>query len=759
MTKSEPNNTASSVDLTNCDREPIHLAGAVQPHGALLAFQLGDLTLRHASTNIPQWLGTMPEPGTPLASLLDDDSVLLLHKVATGLRAVVRPMQLRSRAGESQASLSAAAHVYKGMLIVELEQPRVANGTSKKPEELSLPLQLTKANQRLQQCLSLPELYQAITDEIRDMSGFDRVMLYRFAEDSHGEVIGESVVAGKEPFLGLHYPATDIPEQARRLYVLNTVRSIGDVNANPVPIVPSCHADAELPLDLSLSCFRAVSPIHIEYLQNMGVQASMSISIVIDNQLWGLIACHHYSAKPLLLEERAACEIMGLVAGNYLSARVQSEVNKERVRRRQHYHHVLDQITRITNIWQSVEKIWPDLREIVEASGLAVATDRKCHLIGSTPDTQTVQAIIKRLEARPEDATKIWSTHSLAESFPELSTQTVGAACGCLAVRLFAPDVNWLLFFRDEYVSEVTWAGNPEKSTIKSGDGVRLSPRKSFEEWKTTVHRQSRRWSLVDREMAEELHSGLMELLSLRAAELHRLNEELAKINADLDAFAYAASHDLREPLRGIKQTIFLLQHELGESINDATDSRLKSLSKLASRMDELVQGLLRLSRVGQANLEFEKVSLRELVEEAVEMVVGRPTPQGIEIVIAGETLLWADYLCLRELFTNLISNSLKYNTSEIKRLEIGVLEDHHLANSKETVLFVRDNGIGIALEAQQDVFQIFRRLHLPDQFGGGSGAGLTICKKIVDRHGGEIWIESEPGLGSTFLFTLEQVD
>lgn len=759
MTNSDPNANNSSVDLTNCDREPIHLAGAVQPHGALLAFQLGDLTLRHASTNIAEWLDTMPDIGTPLANLFDEDSLALLKNVANGVRAVVRPVSLLPRSEELNTPISAAAHVYKGMLVIEFEQSRPGHKASSQPEELSLPLKLTKANQRLQQCSTLPELYQAITDEIRDMSGFDRVMLYRFAEDNHGEVIGESVVSGKESFLGLHYPATDIPEQARRLYVLNTVRSIGDVNATPVPIVPSCHANADSPLDLSLSCFRAVSPIHIEYLQNMGVRSSMSISIVIDNRLWGLIACHHYSAKPLLLEERAACEIMGLVAGNYLSARVQSEVNTERARRRQHYHQVLDLITRIANIWQSVEEIWPDLREIVEANGLAVVTDRKTHTIGSTPAAETIQGIVEKLENQPEESLKTWSTHSLAESFPDLAEHEIGKACGCLVVRMFVPDVNWLLFFRDEYINEVSWAGNPDKSALPSHDGVRLSPRKSFEEWKTTVHRQSRRWTLVDREMAEELHSGLMELLSLRAAELHRLNEELAKINADLDAFAYAASHDLREPLRGIKQTVYLLRHELGANINETTEGRLNTLTKLASRMDELVQGLLRLSRVGQANLEFESVPLREVVEEAVEMVVGRPTPNDIEITIEGSALLWADYLCIRELFTNLISNGLKYNTSDVKRLQIGISNDKDLAEAKEVVLFVRDNGIGIADDAQQEVFQIFRRLHLPEQYGGGSGAGLTISKKIVTRHGGEIWIESEPGGGSTILFTLEQVD
>ena len=757
MTNLSTSHNQNGVDLSNCDREPIHLAGAIQPHAALLAFDLGNLTLRHYSQNIQQWLSVHPEVGMTLEDLFDEASITLLHSVVRGLREVVRPMTLRPVGSSLDEPMSAAAHVYRGMLIVEFEQSAVEHESGELVKELSLPLQLTRANQRLQRCDDLPQLYQVVADEMREISGFDRVMLYRFAEDNHGEVIGESVVEGRESFLGLHYPATDIPEQARRLYVLNTVRAIGDINAVPVPIVPPCNADAKQPLDLSLSCFRAVSPIHIEYLKNMGVGASMSISIVIDNRLWGLIACHHYDSKLLRLEERAACEIMGLVIGNYLSAREQSEVNHERARRRQSYHKVLDLITQTPEIWRSGEAIWPELRQIVESSGLAVISNRGSHSFGSTPSQEGIDAILRHVETLPAEETGNWFTHSLADDVPGYPAESI--TCGCMAVPLSAPDARWLLFFRDEYVSEVSWAGNPDKSALESKDGIRLSPRKSFEQWVTTVHRQSKHWSLVDREMAEELRSGLVELLSLRAAELSRLNEELASINADLDSFAYAASHDLREPLRGIRQVAFLLKRELGDDLNEGSKERLATLTKLSSRMDELIQGLLKLSRAGQGNLEFETISLKEVAEEAAEMVVGRPTPHGIEFEIESDASLWADFLTVRELLTNLIANAIKYNESDVKRVVIGVWRESDPSENKPAVYFVRDNGIGIADENKDEVFQIFRRLHLPDEYGGGSGAGLTICQKIVNRHGGKIWIDSEPGRGTSIFFTLEKVE
>lgn len=757
MTDASTSSNQNSVDLSNCDREPIHLAGAIQPHAALLAFELRSLTLRHYSQNIQQWLSVLPEVGMTLEDLFDEASIAMLHSVVRGLRGVVRPMTLRPIAASSEEPFSVAAHVYRGMLIVEFEHLAVEHKADDQLKEQSLPLQLTLANQRLQRCDSLPQLYQVVADEMREISGFDRVMLYRFAEDNHGEVIGESVVEGRESFLGLHYPASDIPEQARRLYVLNTVRSIGDVNGEPVRIVPPCNADAKLPLDLSLSCFRAVSPIHIEYLKNMGVGASMSISIVIENRLWGLIACHHYDAKLLRLEERAACEIMGLVIGNYLSAREQSEVNHERARRRQSYHKVLDLITQTPEIWRSGETIWPELQQIVESSGLTVISQRGTHSCGSTTNWEGIDAILRHVEALPEEQAGNWFSHSLADDVPGYPAEST--TCGCLAVPLSAPDARWLLFFRDEYVSEVSWAGNPDKSALESKDGIRLSPRKSFEQWVTTVHRQSKYWSLVDREMAEELRSGLVELLSLRAAELARLNEELANINADLDSFAYAASHDLREPLRGIRQVAFLLQRELGDDLTEGAKQRLAMLTMLSSRMDELIQGLLKLSRAGKGNLDFETISLKEVAEEAVEMVVGRPTPHGIEFEIECEASLWADFLTVRELLTNLITNAIKYNVSDVKRVTIGVWNEGDAAGNEPAVYFVRDNGIGIANDNKEEVFQIFRRLHLPEEYGGGSGAGLTICQKIVNRHGGKIWIDSEPGTGTSIFFTLEKVE
>ncbi|TWT37614.1 Phytochrome-like protein cph1 [Posidoniimonas corsicana] len=749
--------TPSAVaDLTNCDREPIHLAGGIQPHGGLIAFEIQTLRLAHYSANIGQWLGAEPNVGAAVSDLFDEESSLRLAEAAASVRAVVRPMRLSWRQASASDAFTAAVHVHQGVLFVEVESPEVA-AQSGQNSQLGLPLQVNLANQHLQRCGDFTQLLRVAAEQVRSLTGFDRVMIYRFSSDGHGEVVGEAAKEGLESFLGLHYPATDIPQQARKLYVLNTVRGIADLTASPAPILPRCDAESQRPLDLSYCCHRAVSPVHVEYLQNMGVSASMSVSLVDDGALWGLIACHHYSPKALSFSERAASEIMGLIVANCLTAKRAEQVNRERDARRGHYHRLLETVAGAPSVWGNLDAIAADLLSALKSDGVAVCSERGVRTSGSTPPREAVERIAEAIQGRVDNDLRQWSTSQLGEELQELASNELGPSSGCLALRLSAPEMEWLLFFRDEFQREVSWAGEPSKVAAEVDGGVRLSPRNSFEEWKQVVRGHSRDWTQVDTEVASELRSGMVELLSLRAAELTRVNQELAKLNADLDSFAYAASHDLREPLRGVNQSVYLLSEELGESKTPEVERRLAALRRLAARMDELVQGLLRLSRAGRGDLEIEKVSLKEVAREAAEMVLQESERSGIEVEVVAEGEFLADFLCVRELLTNLIANAVKYNLSDEKRVEIGRLAEGGSENGATPVFFVRDNGIGVAEHMREEIFQIFRRLHLPEEFGGGSGAGLAICKKIVGRHGGRIWVESIDGQGSTFFFTLEE--
>lgn len=751
MTEHQPR----QVDLSNCDEEPIHIPGGIQPHGCLLAFQTEDLTLAQWSFNAQRWLDRELEVGLPLASFFCENSVASLQRVIAGRADVVHP--LRVGIGGGHETIFAAAHHHQDVLIVELEDVDISAELPVDDTLESLPLRLNLANQQLQSCPSLDSLYGAIAEQVREISGYDRVMVYRFLTGGHGAVVGEAVREDLESFYGLHYPSTDIPQQARRLYKLNTVRSIADINATPISIVPAANSRTGNPLDLSFSCYRAVSPIHIEYLRNMGVAASMSISILSEGELWGLIACHHYSPRILSFEQRAACEILGLMSGTYLTAREQSEQARLRMERQTQLTHVVRELSSARSFHEALQRTATDLLGVVDANGLVVCWRGSIQHYGQTPSDVVVTRVLEELSLNPD--LDSWHSDSLGEAFA-MGSSELGPSCGCLGIPLEGEKITALLFFRDEYADEVRWAGEPQKRESHADDGlVRLSPRLSFAAWKEVVRGRSREWSTTDIIMAEELRTTMVELLSRRAAELFRINEELVRLNEDLDSFAYAASHDLREPLRGLNHTVHLLQRELGESESDIIAKRCAALNRLTDRMDSLLDGLLRLSRAGRGDLEKEQFDLAQVTRDALEMAPELTDREDVEIAVPEHVPVYADYSCVRELLGNLIVNSVKYNEGKTKRVEVSRQLDDARATVEGRplpVFTVKDNGIGIEPEQRDAVFQIFRRLHPPEAYGGGSGAGLSIAKKIVQRHGGEIWIESSPEAGTTIKFTLE---
>jgi light-regulated signal transduction histidine kinase (bacteriophytochrome) len=253
-------------------------------------------------------------------------------------------------------------------------------------------------------------------------------------------------------------------------------------------------------------------------------------------------------------------------------------------------------------------------------------------------------------------------------------------------------------------------------------------------------------------------------LLAQRSAELLRINEELLRVNADLDSFAYAASHDLKEPLRTINQTIFFLQRALQQQQPEEVQRRVQTIQRTTQRMTELLEGLLRVSRAGSSDLRLEPTRLEDVVHDAAELAIEHVAKDSTQLIVRELPTVYADFMCMRDVFQNLFSNARKYCTADIKRIEVGTVKvgpEHSPPPSAQgrTAVYVRDNGIGIANERLQDVFQVFRRLHQPNEFGGGSGVGLAIVKRVVERHGGVVWATSQAGCGSTFYFTMEALN
>ena len=369
--------------------------------------------------------------------------------------------------------------------------------------------------ERIRKTRGMTELAQEAARQLKVLTGFDRVMVYRFHPDGSGEVIAEAAASGLEPFLGLHYPASDIPEQARILYQRNWLRIIADINAKPAALFSTATHNAAL-LDLSMSVLRSVSPIHIEYLRNMGVGASMSVSILRDGKLWGLFACHHYSPRYISFEKRTAAELFGqmfswIVEGREREGDVAYETRAHQIQER-----LIETAASHEHSQRAIVDFIGDYRKMIDCDGIAVWSDDKITLQGETPTEDEVKdlvAFINRTSpGRIFASAEIAKVYAAGESFRD-------RAAGFLAIPISRTPRDCLIFFRREILRSVNWAGAPDKVYDEGPNGPRLTPRKSFELWQETVRGQSTPWTSADLRIAEGLRVTLLEVI-LQLADL-----------------------------------------------------------------------------------------------------------------------------------------------------------------------------------------------------------------------------------------------
>ena len=747
--------TGHTVDLTNCDREPIHIPGNIQPHGVLFRIDETNFNISHVSESCREILGLEAGEliGTPLLQLIHESQATgLKEKLLQPDLAKYNPHKLAVRFGVKGElrSFDGIAHRYKGNLILELEPSR----ERAEVEFTSFYHRARESVQLLRATKSLPALLESAAGEVRKITGFDRVVVYRFDENWDGHVLAEEKREGMDSYLGLHFPASDIPKQARDLYTLNTLRIIPTVEYKPSRLMPAPFLASGEPIDLSLSILRSVSPIHIEYLRNMEVSASMSISIMKNNRLWGLISCTH-GEGPLYLpyDVRAICDFIGETLSSLLPLRESEEDFDYRVRLTSIRDELLSGMTRSDDFVASLARQPDKFLAIANATGGAIYFGGQTTLIGDTPDEQGVAEIIRWLSEKKID--EVFSTASL----PQLLKEAEGfkdKASGLLAFPVARSGESFFMWFRPEVIQTVDWSGNPNKPVEKSGEGDILHPRKSFELWKETVRLRSLPWRAEEKSAVASLRASVIENVLQRMERITRLNVELERSNTELDSFAYAASHDLKEPLRGINNYIAIIHRDAGHLLPEDARSRMQTVARLAQRMEDLINSLLHYSQIGRAEMITRETDLGDVVKQALDSIRSRLEGENVEISVPSRLpVVICDRVQMTEVFTNLISNAVKYNEQKKKIVEITVSPP--LARAQSPVITVRDNGIGIDPMHFDSVFKIFKRLHGKEKFGGGTGTGLTITKKIIERHGGRIWVDSVPGEGSRFSFFLSE--
>lgn len=744
---------AEQADPTQCDREPIHIPGRIQPHGLLLALDEPGLRIIQVSANIAHILGRAPEDvlGRPLDALLPAHHVDYLRETLAREHADQNPLYVWTvQPDGAQLPLDGLVHRHAGVLILELE---LARPRAEPAPDFYRMIKLIIA--KIQRTSGITPFCDAVARETRALTGFDRVMIYRFDTDGHGTVVAEALADGLTPYLGLHYPASDIPKQARALYLYNWLRLIPDASYTPVDIVPTLTPGSGAPIDLSYSVLRSVSPVHLEYLANMGVAASMSISLVKDGELWGLIACHHGAPRYVPYEVRAACEFLGQAVSLQLAAKENDESYAYSIQIKDLTAQLIQRMLQ-ANPWHSALLAEPpNLLNLIDATGAALCFEDRIERIGATPDAHDIRALVDWLAVRPEF--DIYATSSLGADNPALA-HCKDTASGVLAIPISRAQNEYLLWFRPEVIQTVSWGGEPAKAVSRSEDGLRVSPRKSFAAWQQVVAQRSPPWQPAEISAAVELRNTILTIVLRRMSELAQINANLERSNAELDAFAYIASHDLKEPLRGLHNYAYFLLEDYHEQLDEGGRAKLETMIRLVQRMDTLIDSLLHYSRVGRVDLAVQPTDMTELVHEILDTL--SPSLARAEVRIASPLpVVRCDRVRIREVFQNLIVNAIKYNTQDTKLVEIGYLPPASGAARQPRwhTFYVRDNGIGIREKHFETIFRIFKRLHGRDQFGGGTGAGLTIAKKIVERHGGGIWVESQVGVGSTFFFTLQE--
>ncbi|MEO1801827.1 MAG: ATP-binding protein [Cyanobacteria bacterium J06629_2] len=736
------------ANLNELERQAIHTSSLIQPHGMILVLEEPSLKIVQATTNCHYAFGIDATEiiGKTLEELFDPFQVDIIQKgVAQENLDFINPtkMWVRKNGGE-YGIFDGVFHRNKdGILILELEPAE---------SQESIPFlsfyHLAKASiNQLQDSASLKDFCQIIVQEVRKVTGFDRVMLYRFDEDDHGAVIAEEKLEHLEPYLNLHFPASDIPKPARKLFSSNWIRLIPDAYAAPVELYPAKHPQSDRPVDLTLSILRSPYPCHLEYLHNMGVGASLTISLIENGKLWGLIACHHLTPKYVPYELRKACEFLGRVIFSEISNREESEDYDYRMKLAQMRSQLIDNMTQGESLVEGLVRDESSLLDIAAASGAAICLNGAWTLVGETPEESELNFLVQWLYKNINE--EVFCTDSLAEIYPEADSYK-NVASGLVAMAISRR--NYVLWFRPEVIQTVNWGGDPNNAyqTINDDDGLRLSPRKSFELWKEEVRLTSLPWRQIEINGVKELRRVIVNIVLRQADELALLAQDLERSNSELKRFAYVASHDLQEPLNHVSNYVQLLEMRYGDRLDEDAKDFIGFAVEGVSLMQTLIDDVLVYSKVDSQDSEFKITDSGVALEKALTNLQRRIRDSNAEIIVADSLpILKADTTQLMQLFQNLIVNAIKFRSTAPPKIEIGIerLED-------EWLFSVKDNGIGIDPQFSDRIFVIFQRLHTRDEYPG-TGMGLAICKKIIECHRGKIWVESELETGSTFYFTI----
>lgn len=788
------------LELTNleeCSEESVYAPGHIQPSGIVLLLQGADLKILQVSENVEQFFGISAAAllGKPLQRLFSSAQVQPIADYMNQKNLEnYHPFELKTqrrvglvdRHRKTQTFRSKLHRTAEGALL-ELEPQLATNKTN----SIDFSHRLQAAIVKLRGSIGLSDLAQTLATEVKGMTGFDRVMVYRFELDDHGVVIGEAKESHLDSYLGLHYPSIDIPGPARQLFYRNWVRQIGDVNYTPVRLIPIHNPLTDKPLDLSACLFRGVSPYHIEYLQNMGIAGSLTISLIDNQRLWGLIACHHYSPRSVDYETRKTCEFLGQIASMELVHQQERELNVYRMQVKTIHDQLQGAFQGKSNaIEQVLTRNASQLLDVVHSQGVAILLDGHLTLVGQTPSEEEVGELVEWLVQHNQEP--VFATAALSELYPR-ALQFKARASGVLAISIrlnYAKHNSYhILWFRPEQIQTVNWAGNPlDAVAINEIGELHLCPRKSFEVWKETVRAMSYPWRVVELEAATEMRNILMlAVLEFSQAALEQAAERAQIANRAKSQFLGKMSHELRTPLNAILGFTQLMNRS--PHIPNEFQEHLGIISRSGEHLLTLIEDVLEMSRIeaGQLVLIPSCFDLHRLLFSINDIFLLKANEKGLNLSSEWNATV-PRYVCgdeakLRQILINLLGNAVKFTTtgrialrtravsSDDQRFGNGEPEptihkpssappipaSSNPPNIKPTItlyLEVEDTGCGIAPSDLESIFEAFMQTDR-GRHGRGTGLGLSISRQFARLMGGDITVRSTLNQGSTFTCTL----
>lgn len=733
------------VDVTNCDRELIHIPGRIQSHGFMVVVDSTSF-IRYYSDNIIDFLdvniqnlighkvSVVEEKFIECQPLGFISQLIYLGKNNKSFE-LTNPFLLTLAGKPFFLIISTSADYY----VLEFE-PAVS--------DFDLNAQ-KKINRAISEMLTEKNVQKLLFNTVRQVKNiirFDRVMIYKFSEKGHGQVVAEEKETELESWLGMNYPASDIPKQARELYKINLTRLIADVKVETTGI--STSADNDNPLDLSFSQLRAVSPMHIQYLKNMGVCSSFSISLLYKDELWGLIACHNYTPKFIDCKSRDTSKMLGQILSSALEFRQDEENQTIQQIYETNISKLAKSLKKHDSIIDALTKDEITILNVTNASGCILVYEGKTTLLGQCPDKCQLDGLLDYIKNNTREA--IQATSSLSELYPP-AKEFEKVASGLILTVLSDIEENYIIWLKPERKQTMNWAGNPEKLVEVNKDGyMNLSPRRSFETWAEIVSGTSETWNLTEKNAVKRLKEEITYSINEKAGVIKVMNERLKSAYEELDTFSYTVSHDLKSPIAAILGYAQVIAGD--KSADNKWGNIAARIESRANKMNLMINEILEYSRIGRSEIDYKTINTRSLIEEIVKDLQAIYITLQLTIHIGDTPQLRGDPMMVSQVFANLLGNAVKYSQES----EPAVITISGIENDATITYIIEDNGIGILDSDLPHIFELFNRMSNVQEIEG-TGLGLAIVKRIIERHNGFVRVESKIGKGSRFFISFNK--